>query len=316
VAALLLLYGRKLRAEGSGRVSRLPLEGLPRTLRQRFFFVPVLLQCLALTLVAVALSRPVRGNVLRSSIAEGVDIALLVDRSSSMAVDDLERGKNRLEVVKEVVGDFAERRMTDRVGASDNVALFVFARYPELLCPFTLDVAALKGFLTNVQLVRYEQEDGTGIGRALAKAVAVLRQSEAKSKVAVLLTDGENNIDDLLPAEAADLAAEEGIRVYTVLAGRYSYSRDLFGRIVATEAELDGTELEQIAEKTGGRFFRAKDKAALEGVYAEIESLERTPREEQRYTRTFDLYALFLLPALCLYFCAWLSSSTWARRLP
>jgi Ca-activated chloride channel family protein len=166
-----------------------------------------------------------------------------------------------------------------------------------------------------VELVQYEAEDGTGIGRGLAKAVAVLAGSEAESKVVVLLTDGENNVDDITPATAADLAAEKNVRVYTVLAGRYVYQQDVFGRIFVSETELDPTELQAIADKTGGRFFRAKDRATLEEVYAEVENLERTPRTEQRFTETFDLYPLFLLPALVLYGLGWLSASTWARRV-
>jgi Ca-activated chloride channel family protein len=146
--------------------------------------------------------------------------------------------------------------------------------------------------------------------------VALLEQSAAKSKVCVLLTDGENNVDDITPQEAAELAAEQGVRVYTVLAGRYVYQQDVFGRVFVSEDELDSTELEEIAEQTGGRFFRAKDRAALERVYEEIESLERTERTEDRTTETFDLYPLFLIPALCLYALGWISGSTWARRLP
>jgi Ca-activated chloride channel family protein len=164
--------------------------------------------------------------------------------------------------------------------------------------------------------MRHEVEDGTAIGRGLAKAVVLLEDSDARSRVVVLLTDGENNVDDIEPLQAAELAAEQGVKVYTVLAGRYVFQEDVFGRVYATERRLDSAELERIAEVTGGRFFRARDRESLEEVYSEIERLERTPREERRYTETFDLYELFLLPGLLLYLLAWLSTSTWARRLP
>ena len=317
LALAALFYGRSRRGRAAGRVSALPpgAAQLPRSLRQRLAWIATALQALALLGVIVGLARPVRGNVLHTSVSEGVDIALLVDRSSSMKYTDLEAQRSRLDVVKEVVGDFAVRRMTDRVGAADNVALLTFAQYPRLLCPFTLDVGALEGFLDGVELVRNEVEDGTAIGRGLAKAVALLAETDARSKVVVLLTDGENNVEDIAPLDAARAAAEEGIRVYTVLAGRYVYQEDVFGRVYPTERALDSTELEAIAELTGGRFFRARDKAALEAVYAEIEQLERTERREERYTETFDLYPPFLIAAACLYLAAWASSATWARRL-
>lgn len=307
------LYGRLRWGRARARVSVIEVAGM-RTWRQRLAWLPLTLQLLALSLVVVALARPLRGDVETNSVAEGVDLALLVDRSSSMGHTDLERGRTRLEVVKDVVEDFAVRRMTDREGASDYVGLFTFARYPEQLCPFTLDVDAVTGFLEGVELAEDRNEDGTGIGIALAKAVAVLRESEAESKVCVLLTDGENNLDLITPAQAAALAAEEGVRVYTVFAGRYVM--DAFGRMREAELEIDTRDLENIAEVTGGRFFRARDRGALEAAYAEIEALERTPREELRYVEHFDLYPSILLGALGCYLGAWLLASTWARRLP
>ena len=314
VVALGLLYGRARKARARARFSVLPEVDLPRSWAQRFAWLPPLLQLAALSLVVVALARPLRGDVETNSISEGVDLALLIDRSSSMGHTDLERGRTRLEVVKDVVADFATRRMTDREGASDYVGLFSFARYPEELCPFTLDVDAVTGFLEGVELARDRAEDGTAIGIALAKAVAVLKESEAKSRVVVLLTDGENNIDLITPAQAAELAAEEGIRVYTVFAG--SFVMDAFGRMREVVPEYDTKELQDIADLTEGKFFRARDRAALEEAYAEIEALERTERQEKRFVEHYDLYPRFLLFALLSYVGAWLCLSTWARRMP
>jgi Ca-activated chloride channel family protein len=316
IAIALLAWGRSRRGAVKAAVPALPGVALPRTLAQRLAWVPPVLQGAALVLASLALARPVRADVLAARTSEGVDIVLAIDRSSSMKYPDLDANRSRLDVVKEVVGDFAVRRMTDQVGASDNVALIAFAQYPQLVCPFTLDAGALAGLLSSVELVRTEVEDGTAIGRGLAKAVALLADSEAESRVVVLLTDGENNVQDIEPLEAGRFAAERQVRVYTVLAGRYVYQEDIFGRIYPTERELNTQELEEIAKITGGRFFRARDRAALERVYAEIESLERTERKEERYTETQDLYPSFLLPALALYALAWLSVSTWARRLP
>lgn len=314
VVLLGVLYGRSKKARAKARFSVLPSAKLPRSLSQRFAWLTTLLQASALLLVVVALARPLRGDVETNSVAEGVDLALLVDRSSSMGHEDLERGRSRLEVVKEVVAEFATRRMTDRDGASDYVALFSFARYPQELCPFTLDVDAVQGFLEKIELAQERAEDGTGIGIALAKSVAVLRESDAKSKVVVLLTDGENNLDLITPQEAAELAAEEGIRVYTVFAG--SYVMDAFGRMREIDPEHDTKELQEIASLTGGRFFRARDRKALEGAYAAIEQLERTPREETRFVEHYDLYPFLLYAALAAYLAAWVCGATWARRLP
>ena len=316
-AVLCVLWGRSRRGREAGRVPAVAPAG-KRSPAQRLAFVAPLLQLAALCLTAIALARPLRGSVETSTESEGVDIALVIDRSGSMEHDDLEPGRTRLDVVKEVVRDFAVRRMTDREGAADNVALVTFAAYPKLLCPFTLDVDAVTGFLEDLQPVGRENrdEDGTGIGVGLAKAVAVLRETDARSKVVVLLTDGENNIDVITPLDAAALAAEHKIKVYTVFAGRYVYQIDFFGNPRRTDRQIDSRELEAIAEKTGGIFFRARDKAELERVYAEIERLERTKREEKRFTETYDLYRRFLLPAIACYVLAWIAASTWARRLP
>ena len=312
VALLAWLWARA-RGRVQGRIS--VISAVPSSLRQRLAWVPLVLQLGALVCAVLAMARPLRSNVQQDVHSEGVDIALALDRSGSMQFEDLEEGKSRLEVVKEVVGEFAARRMSDRENASDNVALITFARYPRLLCPFTLDVDALKGFLEQVQLVEREEEDGTAIGVGLAKAVAILRESDAKSRVCVLLTDGENNVDDITPADATELAAEEGIKVYTIYAARYVYARDPFRGIVATRQKADTSDLERMAELTGGRFYRASDRAELENIYAEIERLERTPRSEQRFEETFDLYPWFLAPALACACLAQLARASWWRRL-
>ena len=313
VFLVFFLVRARRREHVAGRVPVLPY-GRMTSLRQRTSWVPNALNASALFLVVFALARPLEGDVETSTRTDGVDIALVLDRSSSMEADDLESGRTRLDVVKEVVVDFAVRRMTDRDGATDNIALFSFARYPQQLCPFTLDVEAVRGFLGDVELVTHREEDGTGIGIALAKAVAVLRESEAESRVIVLLTDGENNLPQISPTDAGDMAAEEGIRVYTVFAGRFVY--DPFGRRMRSEQLIDTTELKRIAKLTEGRFFRAKDREGLEAAYAEIEALEKTPLEERRFVEHYDLYYNFLFLAFFAWILGWASDFTWARRLP
>jgi Ca-activated chloride channel family protein len=315
VGILALVWGRTRFGRAKGRIGALASPTLPRSIVQRFVWIPAWLQAAALVLVAIALARPLRGSVEYASESEGVDIALVIDCSGSMEAKDLDPERSRLEVVKEVVQGFSVRRMTDREGAADNVALIQFAAYPKLLCPFTLDVDAITGFIAELKPVKNRAEDGTALGVGLAKAVAVLKETQAKSKVVVLLTDGENNIDTITPADAADLAAREKIKVYTVFAGRYVFTVDFFGRQMKTDREIDTTDLQNIAKQTGGHFFKARDKTELENVYKEIEKLERTKRQTKRFSETYDLYPQFLLPALLCYALAWLSYSTWARRL-
>ncbi len=307
----LMASRRKPRAS----VGALEGESLPRTLRQHLEFLAPLLAAAGLALLSIALSRPLRANDSRTDVSEGVDILCLVDRSGSMRYEDLEPGRSRLTVVKDVVADFAARRMNDREGAADAVGLLIFARYPELRCPQTLDSDALTGFLKDVRRVERKEEDGTAIGRALAKAVSLLADSDAKSRVVVLLTDGENTVDDITPIQAAKLAAERDVRVYTILAGRYQYVQDPFGGVRPIDAELDESDLRAIAEITEGQFFRARDKRDLEAIYADIEELERTPREHLRSVETTELYLPWLLSGLLAYAAAWLLRATWFGRL-
>lgn len=311
-----ILWGRSRAGRDRARVPALSGVAAGRSLAQHLSFAVPLFEFGALALVALALARPLRGSEETLSESEGVDIAIVIDHSGSMERNDLDPKMNRLEVVKEVVRDFAARRMSDSEGAADNVALIAFAAYPQLLCPFTLDVDAITGFLKALKPVDNRAEDGTAIGVGLAKAVAALKGSEARSRVAILLTDGENNIDLITPADAARLAAENKIKVYTIFAGRYVYVPDMFGNPKPTEREIDTSELQQIAQATGGRFYRARNRADLEKIYGEIEQLERTKRVEHHYTQTFDLYPRFLALALGLHLVAWLLGASFLRRLP
>lgn len=311
----IVAFGRARRGRAVGRVSILPFQPA-RSLKQRLAFLPTTMAGLALGLVCIALARPLRGNVIEDRTSEGVDLLLVVDRSGSMSHRDMEAGLARLDVVKEVVLDFARRRMSDEEGASDYVGLIAFARFPRVVSPFTLDADGLAGFLEGVETVKEPAEDGTSIGVGLAKAVQILAESTAKSKVVVLLTDGENNGTEIAPLDAARLAAEKHIRVHTVFAAKHEMVHDPFrGGWVPSGREPDTRELEEIARITGGSFFRARDRAGLEATYADIERMERTPRTSRRFEEAHDLYLYPLLLAVGLYATAWLSSSTWARRL-
>lgn len=272
--------------------SELVLAGLPRTLRQRLAATPAVLSVLAAVLLVLGLARPQVGREEARVVTEGVDIMLVVDVSSSMTKDGLERGVPNIDVVKEVVAGFVRGRKDDRLG------LVTFAALPRTVCPLTLDNDAVLSHLAAVECVRTNgPQDGTGIGVALGHAARKLIDSDAKSKVIVLLTDGIENQFVIPPEEAAALCQELGVRVYTVGAG-VNLQRGLFGGV--EEVELPTQMLEDVAETTGGHFYRARSGQVLEQVYAEIDGLEKTEREDVRYTDYDDVYAWLLVPAAAL----------------
>lgn len=317
VAWWLLWRGREAASSPSARVPSLgPAPGaVKRGLASRLSAVPAMLRIAAVTLAIVALARPLEGRDQTSAETEGIDIALLLDRSSSMDERESPRARRRFDIVRDIVADFAERRMTDETGARDSVALFGFAGYSDLLVPFTLDVEALDRALEGVDVEVEKWLDGTAIGSAIAEATAVLRKSQADSRVIVLLTDGRETVGFIDPMQAARAAAELGIRVYTVFAGpREVRMRTLMGDVRTEKADVG--DLPEIAEVTDGRFFHAESPEELEEAYAAIEALERTPRVEDRFTERYDLYPRLLLPALLGYALSWLASLLLARRVP
>ncbi len=308
------------------RTQRAPALSAPATLTvlqrsgaQRWSFLVPLFSALAMCAGVLALARPLAGEDRFEGSSEGVDIALLLDRSSSMEEPTGNGGERRFDMARRVVGEFAKRRMMDRDGASDNVAIFGFAFYTELLCPFTLDAEAVQGVLKDLDVEYLRDLDGTGIGVALAKATQVLANSDAASRIIVLLTDGRETVYQrsetaMHPKEAAVIAAAKGVRVYTLYVGpKEVIRRDLFG---ASRVKADVGDLPEIAELTGGLFFHAEDEQQLEEAYQTIEDLERTPRTETHFAENYERYPGFVLAALILACFAIFSRHTWARRLP
>ncbi len=306
--ALWRLTRKGLAVDGA---SRRALGDLPRTLRSRTTWVPGLLLFLAALFMVGALSRPLKGREESRITTEGIDIMLCVDASSSMTKSTIEaapvvaidpdappradgtipgRLLTNLEVVKAVVSDFVLAREHDRVG------VLSFAAFPRTECPMTLDKPSAVEYIAQIEAVRAQsEEDGTAIGVAVAYAAAKLRDSDADSRIVVLLTDGENNQYSVEPMDAAAMCKELGVRVYTVGAGEGFGTRGGPRGMVMNTALL-----ESIAETTGGRFFRARDVSALVDVYAEIDALERTERVDVRYTDYEDLYHWLVVPAMAL----------------
>jgi Ca-activated chloride channel family protein len=245
--------------------------------------------------------------------SRGVDIALVIDISPSMSAQDF-RPLNRLNVAKETAREFIRQRPHDRI------ALVGFAATAFTQCPLTLDHAALIELLD--QLDFGLAEDGTAIGMGLATAITGLRHSKTPSKVVVLLTDGENNRGSIDPQTGAELARAYGIRVHTVLVGRggivpVPVDDPLLGqRIEMVRMDVDETTMRDIAQRTGGRFFRATDSAALARIYAEIDRMERAPIHSIEYREYRDLGPLLLGAAAVLMVLFGVGSATWAFRLP
>jgi Ca-activated chloride channel family protein len=290
--AALLLWRLRARRPALDGGSEQVLGALPATWRTRTTWLPGALGALAGALLIVALARPLQGREESRVLTEGIDIMLVVDTSSSMLDDGMQPGVTNLELVKQVVADFAKGRKDDRVG------LTTFAVYPRTECPLTLDMGGLLARIGDIKCVRVNsEEDGTAIGVGLAQAARKLKDSDAKSKVVVLLTDGAENRHTIEPLEAAKLCQSLGIKVYTIGAGRPT-QRDMTSRL--HELQVDFTLLEQVAQETGGKFWRAKDAETLASVYREIDQLERSRREDVRYTDYDEFYPWLLLPAALL----------------
>lgn len=261
------------------------------------------LRVLTIGLLVLAMARPQTGRKQTQVRTEGIDIVLVLDTSGSMQALDLDadraiaKRRNRLEVAKSVVEEFIRKRENDQVG------LVVFGDEAFTQCPLTLDHGIVATFLERIDVGI--AGEGTAIGSALGTAVKRLRDSEAKSKVIILLTDGRNNAGSLNPAKAAEIAKTFGIKVYTIGAGTRGKAPFLvdsfFGQQVVYEAvQIDEETLEAIAEETGGAYFRAQDENALGEIYDQIDQLEKTEITMHTYMEYNERFRWFVLPALGL----------------
>ncbi|MFB6247201.1 MAG: VWA domain-containing protein [Salinibacter sp.] len=286
--------------------------GAPASWRVRLQGLPAVLRMGALALGIVALARPQVRDVIRTKTAEGIDIMLALDTSSSMRAEDFR--PNRFEAAKAVASSFVEGRVSDRVG------LIVFAAEAYTQVPLTLDYDFLQRMLERVSIGVVE--DGTAVGTALATAVNRLKETEAESKVVVLLTDGRNNRGEIDPVTAAEIASTIGVRVYAIGVGAppgqgaKSLPRDHPEERKPGEAGVDEQMLRTVASTTGGRYFSASSKEALQRIYDEIDAMEATEVDERVYTDREEWYAWFLGPAFALVCLEVLLATTVFRRFP
>ncbi|MFH1504134.1 MAG: VWA domain-containing protein [Candidatus Omnitrophota bacterium] len=271
----------------------------------------------AAVLILLALSRP-QSPIEESKIqTEGVDIVLAVDASGSMLAEDFKlknKRANRLEAVKEVVKDFIKMRKNDRIG------LVAFAGRAYTVCPLTLDYGWLFKNLERVEIGM--MEDGTAIGLGIASSLNRLKNTKAKGKVIILLTDGVNNAGQISPKISAEAAQALGIKVYTIGVGTKGLApypmRNPFGNVVyrQVETEIDEDTLKEIALKTEAKYYRATDTESLKKIYQEIDKLEKTSVEEKGYSDYKELFPIFLIPAVFLLFLEIILSNTILRKLP
>lgn len=310
---LIVWYLLKLRkTQASFRLSTgAAFRGKPRSLRTYLRHLPFLIRLVVLALIIVVLARPQQSNSWETSQSEGIDIVIALDISGSMLAQDLQ--PNRFEAAKKVAAEFISDREQDKIG------LVTFAGESFTQAPLTIDHGVLLNLLHGVRLGMIE--DGTAIGLGLANAVNRLQNSDAKSKVVILLTDGSNNRGQIAPLTAAELARDRGIRVYTIGVGTRGMAPSPvmtpFGeRIMNVQVDIDEKTLKEIASLTGGQYFRAVDNNSLRQVYSEIDQMEKYLISVNTVTRKNELYLPFALWALGLLVFELIMRRTVLRYIP
>lgn len=275
-------------------------RNIPMSLRVRLIHLPMVLRCISFALIVVAMARPQTHNAWDERTVEGIDIMLAMDVSTSMLAEDL--SPNRIEAAKQVAAEF----ITDR--PNDNIGLSIFAGEAFTQCPMTTDHASLLNLLRSVRTDIAAQgliSDGTAIGMGLANAVSRLRKSKAKSRVVILLTDGSNNMGDISPMTAAQIAKSLGIRVYTIGVGTNKVARypmPVAGGVqyVNIPVEIDTKTLRGIAATSDGQFYRATNTNELRKIYKDIDQLEKSRLNVKKFSKRYEAYQPFAIAALLI----------------
>jgi Ca-activated chloride channel homolog len=261
--------------------------------------IPELLISLVLCLLLTALARPQRTNEKVEQWTEGIDIMLAIDISQSMQIEDFE--PNRLTAAKEVARDFIKGRLQDRIG------IVVFSGDAFSLAPLTTDYRLLNSYLDDISFEMIESR-GTAIGSAMAVVTNRMRESKSKSKVCILLSDGDNTAGNIDPITSAELAAAYDIKIYTIIVGQEGmvpFGKDYFGRPNMVENTIDETTMRKIAAIGAGEFFRVTDNEALKNVFSRIDQYEKAEIQETRFKDTSDYYFIYLKWTI-LFFLLWL----------
>ncbi len=284
--------------------------------RTRLIHLPMVLRMLTFTMLVLILARPQTHHSWGTRTVEGIDIMLAMDVSTSMLAEDLR--PNRMEAAKDVAAEFISGR------PDDNIGLTIFAGEAFTQCPMTNDHQSLLNLLHNVRTdiaARGLIEDGTAVGMGLANAVSRLKDSKAKSKVVILLTDGSNNRGDISPLTAAEIAKSLGIRVYTVGVGTNKVARypmPVGGTVqyINVPVEIDTKTLSEIARTTDGKFYRATNTDELKQIYQDIDTLEKTKFDVKKFSKRNDAYQPFAVIAILALLLEILLRLTILRRIP
>ena len=300
--------------EPSMKVSTImPFAGNVKSFRNRILHLPFILRIITLSMVIIVLARPQSSDSWEESDVEGIDIMLATDVSTSMLAMDLK--PNRIEAAKEVAAQFINGRK------NDNIGLTIFAGESFTQCPLTIDHAVMLNMLNSVKCDIAQNriiEDGTAIGMGIANGVSRLKDSKAKSKVIILLTDGSNNSGEISPEAAAEIAKEFGVRIYTVGVGTNSETAPYpYGdQVINVPVEIDETTLKKIAEITNGKYYRATSKESLGEIYSEIDKLERTKLHARQFSAYNEEYQIFALIALLSLLREVVLRNTVLRKIP
>ena len=303
---------RGMKVQTSVKYSSLNIfKDIPSTLREKLRHIPFGVRVLAIGLLIIALARPQSFSSGENVTTEGIDIAMVLDISGSMLAEDLK--PNRLEAAKNVIDDFIKGRISDRIG------LVVFSRDAFTQCPLTIDYNVLRNLL--LQIHSGMIEDGTAIGNAIANGINRLKDSNAKSKIIILVTDGVNNSGEVDPISAAEMAKVFGIRVYTIGVGTrgeapYPVQTPFGVRYQMMPVEIDEAVLQKISDITDGQYFRATNNQALKEIYDKIDKMEKTKIEITSYKNASEKYHSWLWLGLILLLVEMGLSKTILRKLP
>jgi Ca-activated chloride channel family protein len=283
----------------------------PKSIRLKLLHLPLIIRVLSIILIVIVLARPQSSNSWQTSNTEGIDIMMALDISGTMMAEDLK--PNRLAASKKVATDFILAR------TNDNIGLVVFAGESFTQCPLTTDHAALVNLFNAVNYGMIE--DGTAIGLGLANAINRIKDSAAKSKVIILLTDGSNNRGDIAPITAAEIAKTFGIRVYAIGVGSHGkvqipVQTPLGVQYQQMDSEFDEETLTSIAEITGGEYFRATNNATLRNIYQEIDAMEKTKISVREYSKKSEEFYLFAWLALILIVLEVIVKNTLLKKIP
>ncbi|MCD8165890.1 MAG: VWA domain-containing protein [Bacteroides sp.] len=283
----------------------------PKSIRIYLLHLPFILRLITFILIILVLARPQTTDKWQNSEVEGIDIMLAIDISTSMLVEDLK--PNRLEAAKDVASRFINGR------PNDNIGITLFAGESFTQCPLTVDHSVLLNLMQSIQCGLVE--DGTAIGMGIANAVTRLKDSQAKSKVIILLTDGTNNMGDISPLTAAEIAKSFGIRIYSIGAGTkgtapYPYRTAMGVQYVNIEVDIDEETLIQISAATDGEYFRAESTSKLQEVYQEIDKLEKTKLNVKEFSKREEEYKWFALAAFAVLLLELIMRYVVLKRIP